>query len=166
MAGEPGRCKIPASPIFPPSTARQRPIVPPEARCNVVQASSLVVPWKSWLKNVRQPPQYRTTTTTDGISGPARKEEETSDDQHAAARKGSGRSMARPSTNSPGADLKLMFGLAQVCGGTNPPPPGSPRAARVQMNCCLRIVVAFTARNHRLEVPLQDMIAQELPGAV
>lgn len=73
-AGEPGRCKIPASPIFPPSTARQRPIVPPEARCDVVQTLLSSVPSKSWSKNVRRPPQCRTTTTADGISGPARKE--------------------------------------------------------------------------------------------
>lgn len=75
-----------------------------------------------------------------GDLGPARKEEKASDDQHAAARKGSGRSMARPSANSPGADLKLMSAWPGVRSGSLVrwnPPPGIAPGARVRMNICL-----------------------------
>jgi hypothetical protein len=51
------------------------------------------------------------------------KEDKASDDQHAAARKGSGRSLGRPSTNSPGADLKLMSAWPDVTRNL-PPTPG------------------------------------------
>lgn len=77
--------------------------------------------------------------------------------------------MARPSTNSTGADLKLMSAWPGVRSGSlvrrNPPPAIAPGSNSSDELLSVNHG-SFHSPEPPSEVPLQDMVAQELPGAV